>query len=101
MENYFPDYTDYKAKYGMTNDSEYETVKGYMKHKILTTSKDVPDDGYIEKHIMKDLKVKEKLEDRQVYIHYTTATDTDSIKLVFDDVLDLIVGINVKSIAAI
>ncbi|KAK9711039.1 G-protein alpha subunit [Popillia japonica] len=99
IENYFPDYTDYKQKNGVNQSNEYELVKGFLKHKITEISQRNPD--AVATHIMKNVIVTPAAVNRNVYIHYTTATDTDNIKLVFDDVRDLIIEMNVQTFAPI
>ncbi|KAI4467054.1 gtp-binding protein alpha subunit [Holotrichia oblita] len=99
IENYFPDYINYKQTNGTNQSDEYEVVKGFLKHKIMEISQRDPD--AVSRHIMKDVVVKPVVVTRNVYVHYTTATDTDNVKLVFNDVRDLIIEMNVQTFSPI
>lgn len=67
IENYFPEYKDYKPTKNKINEKEYEYLKA--RQFILDKFLEVTKDG---KH--------------RFFSHFTTATDTNNIKKVFNDV---------------
>ncbi|KAF7491451.1 Guanine nucleotide-binding protein G(f) subunit alpha [Sarcoptes scabiei] len=86
IENYFPDFKDYKLTSGKDGDptDEYNRARCFIRDKFIevtkksrnTISQYLPNDNY---------KIK-----RECFYHFTTATDTKNIKRVFDDVHTMI-----------
>lgn len=76
IENYFPEYNDYKLSKNNIKDGDYEYSKA--KHFIL--------DKFIE--------VTKQTKGHRFFSHFTTATDTKNIKRVFDDVHKLFMAEN-------
>lgn len=88
LGDYFPDYKMYYSKNKNTyfND-EYDKAKSYMKDKILELVKplSVEHVGFIPGKFIHEVIPK-----RDVYIHYTVATDTKNIRTVFDCVQEIV-----------
>ncbi|XP_044746097.1 guanine nucleotide-binding protein G(f) subunit alpha [Coccinella septempunctata] len=88
LQDYFPEYKTYdnKERKSYFND-EYEKAKSFMKDKILELVQplSVEHVGFIPGKFIHEIIPK-----RDVYIHYTVATDTRNIKTVFDCVQEIV-----------
>lgn len=50
---------------------------------------------------IRDLFLKKKPENKNVYVHVTCATDTDLMKDILDDVFQILVDINLKKLSTL
>jgi len=95
--NYFPEYKDYKvtSKEADPND-EYIRVRCFIRDKFLEITKKSRDHRQSttsQQSFNETYKVK-----RECFFHFTTATDTNNIKRVFDDVHTMILIKNLGTI---
>ncbi|KAJ8927033.1 hypothetical protein NQ314_020596 [Rhamnusium bicolor] len=89
IEKYFPEYSNYRSSDKESNpNSEYDRARFYMKQKVL----DIASTPLTIEHIgfVPGKNLHEELPPRDVYIHFTIATDTNNIKRVFDSVHEII-----------
>lgn len=91
LEKYFSEYKSYVPEKGQNIKSEYERAKFFMRHKLIQISKDKPAPEQVG--LIPGFDIREEIPDRSIYIHFTTATDTNNIKLVFESVRDIILDI--------
>ncbi|XP_022903440.1 guanine nucleotide-binding protein G(f) subunit alpha [Onthophagus taurus] len=98
LENYFPEFRNYQisSKYGKPNN-EYERAKYFIHEQIVNITKKTRNTDEV-KYVLPGVSGHVKTESRPFYTHFTIATDTNNIKLVFEDVRDLILNINTKNI---
>ncbi|KAI2809149.1 hypothetical protein BLOT_000294 [Blomia tropicalis] len=88
IENYFPEYKDYKVSSKETDpNDEYTRARCFIRDKFLEITKKSRDHRSIgsQNSFNESMKVK-----RECFFHFTTATDTNNIKRVFDDVHTMI-----------
>ncbi|KAJ8944925.1 hypothetical protein NQ318_013073 [Aromia moschata] len=89
IENYFPEYSTYKATdAGASHGNEYDRARFFFKQKILDLAKapvTVEQIGFVP-----GKNIHELLPPRNIYIHFTIATDTDNIRRVFESVQEII-----------
>lgn len=95
IDKYFPDYKTYKptAKEGNPG-SEYEKAKFFMRQKLIDITKKKPDPELL---YVAGFTMEQEIEDRDIYVHFTVATDTNNIKKVFDSIHDIILKQNLSS----
>ncbi|KAF2899725.1 hypothetical protein ILUMI_06451 [Ignelater luminosus] len=94
LQDYFPDFANYvlvKNKHADPN-SEYDRAKYYMREKIIHITQNKPSEIV---DVMPGLHFPVNIETPPVYIHFTIATDTKNVKLVFDSVKDMILMENI------
>ncbi|KAF5300873.1 hypothetical protein FQR65_LT09035 [Abscondita terminalis] len=89
IEKYFPEYKDYQK-----GRKEYERAKLFMKDKIWEIATTKP--GMETTDLIPGVGVKHEIKSDLLYIHFTVATDTNNVKLVFDDVKDTIITRNLQ-----
>ncbi|XP_054710824.1 guanine nucleotide-binding protein G(olf) subunit alpha-like [Uloborus diversus] len=94
IEDYFSEYKDYIPNDTVSN--EYEKARSFIKDLFLqetkkSTSRTTSAENYIE--------FRRSSNSRDCYWHYTTATDTQIVKRVFDDVHTMIIKLNLENIA--
>lgn len=92
--DYFPDYVHYQIgpKDGDQHD-EYTKTKCFIRDQFL----DISRKPYKQiSHYKTEMSNPSAKSDRQCYYHFTTATDTQNVKHVFEDVHSMIVNINVR-----
>lgn len=94
LEKYFPEFRDFVAK-GESPKNEYERAKFFMKKLLMDIKKNKPEPEDIG--LIPGVHIRNEIPDRDVYIHYTTATDTNNIKLVFKGVHDTIFRRNLQA----
>ncbi|KAI1289506.1 Guanine nucleotide-binding protein G(s) subunit alpha [Halotydeus destructor] len=97
LEQYFEEYSGYQISshdfhHNTDTDIEYVRARSFIRDKFLAISKNNsrkqsnPADYYVDNR------------KRECFSHYTTATDTDNIKKVFDDVHVMIIMMNLSKI---
>ncbi|KAJ8975877.1 hypothetical protein NQ317_015210 [Molorchus minor] len=89
IEKYFPEYADYRptdrdGKF----ESEYDKARYFIRQNIL----DIASVPVMVEHIgfAPGKNIHEQLPPRNVYIHFTIATDTENIRKVFESVQEII-----------
>ncbi|KFM76875.1 Guanine nucleotide-binding protein G(s) subunit alpha isoform, partial [Stegodyphus mimosarum] len=95
--DYFPEYLNYSST-DPNISNEYEKARCFIRDLFLAETKKQPtiprscrsSDTYCDRRCSKP---------RDCFWHYTTATDTQNVKRVFDDVHTMIVMLNLESIA--
>ncbi|XP_056639732.1 guanine nucleotide-binding protein G(f) subunit alpha [Diorhabda sublineata] len=96
LEKYFPEYTNFKPNGKEECNNEYDRAKIFLKQKIIGIAQTPV---FIENMGFAPGKnITEQLPPREVYIHYTIATDTNNIKKVFDSVHESILRKRVSEI---
>ncbi|RWS09806.1 guanine nucleotide-binding protein G(s) subunit alpha-like protein, partial [Dinothrombium tinctorium] len=96
---YFPDYKTYDTSENRRDSLyEYKKARAFIRDKFLAITKKVPEHrkystDYIYYENVEESKKKE------CFWHYTTATDTDNIKRVFQDVHTMILVMNISKIS--
>jgi len=96
LENYFPEYKSFTPSSKEKCNTEYDKAKLFLKLKIEGIARTPI---IIENMGLRPGKnVMEELPQRDVYIHYTIATDTNNIRKVFDSVHESILQQIVKEV---
>ncbi|XP_015588247.1 guanine nucleotide-binding protein G(f) subunit alpha isoform X2 [Cephus cinctus] len=93
----FPEYDDYKlsSKDGNSFDHYYRT-RCFIRDTFVKITQQKRDN--VTKHIAPGITLNyEETKLRDCYYHFTTATDTDNIKTVFDDVHSMIIETNLRN----
>nr|CAH7766390.1 unnamed protein product [Callosobruchus chinensis] len=88
IEVYFREFSSFVPSSEKECDNDYERAKSFMKQKIL----DIASKPVIIEHLgfVKGKNLIQELPPREVYVHYTIATDTCNIKKVFNSVHEII-----------
>lgn len=90
IENYFPEYKDYKVTSKKVNpkdsEAEYNKARYFIRDKFLEIVNENPS------------RLKDRGSSRECFCHFTTATDTNNIKRVFNDVHTMILNKNLDCI---
>lgn len=94
LEKYFPQYAKFNR--GEAN-TEYDRARLFIKQQILDIAANTERTCEIFNPIT-GISVEEKLPPRDVYIHYTIATETTNIKKIFNNVHEIIIKENIKFI---
>ncbi|XP_060521386.1 guanine nucleotide-binding protein G(f) subunit alpha isoform X2 [Cylas formicarius] len=90
LEKYFPEFAGYvpDKKDGWDERDEYDKARFFMKDKIMaiaSTPVNIESVGFVPGY-----NINEDLPPREVYLHYTIATDTNNIKKVFESVQEML-----------
>ncbi|XP_050294827.1 guanine nucleotide-binding protein G(f) subunit alpha [Anthonomus grandis grandis] len=90
IEEYFPEYKEYipNKKDGWDGIDQYTKAKLFMKHKVMeiaSTPVAIESVGFVPGY-----NFHEELPPREVYVHFTVATDTNNIRTVFESVREII-----------
>ncbi|CAG9864299.1 unnamed protein product [Phyllotreta striolata] len=96
LDDYFPEFKNYIPTGKEQCDTEYDRAKLFMKQKIL----DIANTSVYVEHmgLKPGQNITEQLAPRDVYVHFTVATDTNNIKKVFDSIHESILNRNVQDI---
>ncbi|XP_071549528.1 guanine nucleotide-binding protein G(s) subunit alpha-like [Panulirus ornatus] len=98
--DHFPDYVDYKLESKdrvSGEDEEYVRTRCFIRDKFIEISKQAV--ARPERKLSPGFNALEEEETaRECYCHFTTATDTNNVKLVFDDVHNMIIMWNLHEI---
>lgn len=97
--DYFPDYANYKLDMkdrDPNEDEEYQKTRCFIRDKFLEIAKQqVTREA---RKLSPGFSVAEEERVRECYWHFTTATDTNNVKLVFEDVHNMIIMWNLHEI---
>ncbi|XP_076268151.1 G protein alpha subunit f [Rhynchophorus ferrugineus] len=90
LQQYFPDFLNYvpDKKDNWDGSNEYDRARLFMKHKVTNIASSplkVENVGFVPGY-----NINQELEPRDVYVHFTIATDTNNIKRVFESVREII-----------
>lgn len=97
IDKLFPDYKNFtSSSKDATPNNEYDKVKLFIRKKIQDIVNNKPEPQMV--HKAPGVAVLEEVEDKSVHVHFTTATDTNNIKLVFDSVHQIILETNITQI---
>lgn len=97
LEDHFPDFESYQTKESEgTEGDEYIKARSFIKEKFLNITKKHSED----RRYSTDNEIYDNYShcERECFWHYTTATDTDNIKKVFDSVHSMIIIWNLKKV---
>ena len=107
MEDYFPDFENYYpqnlSKEDDPNDP-YTRARYFIRDKFLAITKKIFDRSKRRQSSTRGIEFEdsffnESMRGRDCFCHFTTATDTNNIKRVFDDVHTMIIMNNLKMIS--
>ncbi|KAG7169377.1 Guanine nucleotide-binding protein G(f) subunit alpha-like [Homarus americanus] len=97
--DHFPDYVTYKLESrdrDSEEDEEYLRTRCFIRDKFIAISKQVVTrEG---RKLAPGLMMLEEETSKECYCHFTTATDTNNVKIVFEDVHNMIIMWNLKEI---
>ncbi|XP_063590477.1 guanine nucleotide-binding protein G(f) subunit alpha-like [Penaeus indicus] len=97
--DYFPDYANYKLDVkdrDPNEDEEYQKTRCFIRDQFLEIAKQqVTREA---RKLSPGFSVAEEERVRECYWHFTTATDTNNVKLVFEDVHNMIIMWNLHEI---
>ncbi|XP_063217834.1 guanine nucleotide-binding protein G(f) subunit alpha-like isoform X2 [Bacillus rossius redtenbacheri] len=96
--DYFPEYHNYKfIKKGIPFD-EYTKTKCFIRDLFVEVTRKRRNTQLDNQLRNSGLVVPARTKPRECYYHFTTATDTDNIRKVFDDVHSMIIEMNLQAI---
>ncbi|XP_055533694.1 guanine nucleotide-binding protein G(f) subunit alpha [Wyeomyia smithii] len=90
IEDYFPEYNQYKENADSDICDEYTRARTFIKSMLVDITNEPP---RRTSHLIK--------RKRSCYYHYTIATDTNNIRMVFNDVHNIILARNLQNIDVI
>ncbi|KAK4884176.1 hypothetical protein RN001_000447 [Aquatica leii] len=90
IEKHFPEFANFEK-----TKNDYDRAKLFMKNKILEIATTQPGTETVE--FIPGVDIKQEIKSELLYIHFTIATDTNNVKLVFNDVKDIIIAINLET----
>nr|XP_027238812.1 guanine nucleotide-binding protein G(f) subunit alpha-like [Penaeus vannamei] len=97
--DYFPNYADYKLDVkdqDPNEDEEYQKTRCFIRDQFLEIAKQqVTREA---RKLSPGFSVAEEERVRECYWHFTTATDTNNVKLVFEDVHNMVIMWNLHEI---
>ena len=96
IQDFFPEYEDYTPPSRDEVGDEYTKARCFIRDKFMQVTKKRQDRSSgvrIEDNFFRANR------SRELFCHFTTATDTDNIKRVFDDVHTMIIMNNLKKIS--
>ena len=96
IQDYFPEYSEFKTRHEAEED-EYVKTRLFIREKFLSIAKKSQERKASASIRMEGGFMGNK--SRELFCHFTTATDTDNIKRVFDDVHTMILMNNLKKIS--
>lgn len=90
VEQYFPEYANYvpDKKENWDGSNEYDRARLFMKHKVMSIASSpikIENVGFVPGY-----NINQELPPRDVYVHFTIATDTNNIRKVFETVREII-----------
>ena len=102
LEDYFPEFLDYHCSDEQEELNPYFKARAFIRDLFLTVTKCKK--SRIQRMsttltFNDENEVSHKINSRTCYWHYTVATDTENIKLVFQDVHTMILLNNLKAIS--
>ncbi|XP_074600494.1 guanine nucleotide-binding protein G(s) subunit alpha-like [Brevipalpus obovatus] len=102
LEDYFPDYREYKKQISCYDEADYEYFRAreFIKDKFLAktkSKKSMDRSKSIDAGYGSALTINQR--GHEIFWHYTTATDTNNINKVFHDIHTMIVLSNLKKIS--
>lgn len=101
LEDYFPDFIDYDCS-ELEQSNPYLKARAFIRDLFLSVTKSKKSRIQRMSTTMTfndENEVSDKINSRTCYWHYTVATDTENIKLVFQDVHTMILLNNLKAIS--
>ncbi|KAF5297898.1 hypothetical protein FQA39_LY11883 [Lamprigera yunnana] len=90
IEKYLPEFADYNKD----NTDYYKRATLFMRDKVLHIASNKPGPETVE--LIPGYYLKQEIKSELLYIHNTVATDTNNVKLVFNDVKNTIIAINLE-----
>lgn len=87
LETYFPEYENYDKM----ETNPYHRAKNFMRHTILEIASCKKPESV---EFIPDVDIKQNVKSELLFVHFTIATDTSNVKLVFNDIKDIIIAIN-------
>lgn len=102
LEDYFPQFVDYHCSEELEESDPYWKARAFIRDLFLSVTKSKK--SRIQRMsttltFNDESEVSDKINSRTCYWHYTVATDTENIKLVFQDVHTMILLNNLKAIS--
>lgn len=99
IQDFFPEYADYTPPSRDEDGDEYTKVRCFIRDKF----RQVTMSGKKRQDRSSSVRIEDNVyranRSRELFCHFTTATDTDNIKRVFDDVHTMIIMNNLKKIS--
>ncbi|XP_018335773.1 guanine nucleotide-binding protein G(f) subunit alpha [Agrilus planipennis] len=100
VEDYFPEFKNFVLSEKLGNpNSYYDRAKFFMKNKLHSIASTKPSPETVG--LLPGVHVQAERESQALYTHFTIATDTNNIKLVFNDVKDMILTKNLQAVGLI
>ncbi|XP_042902982.1 guanine nucleotide-binding protein G(s) subunit alpha isoform X2 [Parasteatoda tepidariorum] len=96
IEKFFPEYAHYQPNDSDEVRNEYEKARCFIRDIFLVETKKqttLKEDSYYDN--------RRSSKNRDCFWHYTTATDTQNVKRVFEDIHTMIVMLNLDSISPV
>ncbi|KAB0803915.1 hypothetical protein PPYR_00885 [Photinus pyralis] len=88
LENYFPEFANYEK----AEPNQYHRAKFFIRDQVLKIASRPPKPEMVD--FFPDVEIKQNVKSELLFVHFTVATDTSNVKLVFNDIKDIIIAIN-------
>ena len=98
VEDHFPEYKDYHINSKDDNEDEYHKARCFIQDKFVSITKKAGMSRRGTPQFMEPSLVIEPTGTRECFTHFTTATDTENIKRVFNDVHTMVIMSNLKKV---